>query len=248
MTLPVVSIITIVYNGAETIEKTIKSVAALSYPHVEYIVVDGGSKDGTVDLIQKYPSHIARWISEPDKGLYDAMNKGIDLATGQYLWFINSGDEAASPDILNQIFAQCADADVYYGNTMLIDANGQELGQRRLTPPEHLTWKDFKNGMRVSHQSFICKKSLAPKYNLAYRFSADYEWCLLILKKAQSICNTHLTISRFLEGGLTKKNIVPGLKERFRIMRQHFGLITTLLTHIPLGLKLVWFIIRHKRF
>ena len=121
MTLPVVSIITIVYNGAETIEKTIKSVAALTYPHVEYIVVDGGSKDGTVDLIQKYPSHIARWISEPDKGLYDAMNKGIDLATGQYLWFINSGDEAASPDILNQMFAQCADADVYYGNTMLID-------------------------------------------------------------------------------------------------------------------------------
>lgn len=245
---PIVSIITIVYNGVETLEKTIRSIAALTYPHVEYIIVDGGSTDGTIDLIHRHEKHFAHWISEPDKGLYDAMNKGIDLATGDYLWFVNSGDEAASVDVLDKMFAQCADADLYYGDTVVIDINGNELGKRRLTPPEQLTWKDFRNGMRVSHQSFICKKAIAPYYNLDYRFSADYEWCLLVLKKAKTICNTHTNLSLFLEGGLTKKNILPGLKERFRIMRQHYGLFATLLTHIALGAKLAWFVLWNRRF
>ncbi len=245
---PTVSIITIVYNGVETLEKTIRSIAALTYPYVEYIIVDGNSSDGTIDVIQRYQKHITRWISEPDKGLYDAMNKGIDLATGDYLWFVNSGDEVASADVLDKMFAQCFDADLYYGDTVVIDINGNELGQRRLTPPEQLTWKDFRNGMRVSHQSFICKKGIAPYYNLNYRFSADYEWCLLALKSAKTICNTHTNLSLFLDGGLTKKNILPGLKERFRIMRQHFGLLTTSLTHIVLGAKLAWFVLWNRRF
>jgi hypothetical protein len=102
--------------------------------------------------------------------------------------------------------------------------------------------------MRVSHQSFICKKEIAGYYNTNYRFSADYEWCLFALKKAKTICNTHMVLSRFLDGGLTKQNIVPGLKERFMIMRQHFGLVPTLLRHIVLGAKLIWFIVKNKRF
>ncbi|PZX19444.1 glycosyl transferase family 2 [Breznakibacter xylanolyticus] len=248
MTQPVISIITIVYNGAATLEKTIQSVAALHYKGIEYIVVDGGSRDGTLDIIRRHEASITRWISEPDRGLYDAMNKGIDLATGDYLWFINSGDEPASPDVIERMLTACPNADVYYGDTMMIDDNGQALGKRRLTPPAKLTWRDFRNGMRVSHQSFICKKTLAPYYNLQYHFSADYEWCLLVLKKSQHICNTQLVLSHFLDGGLTKKNIVPGLKERFRIMRQHFGLLPTIATHIPLGINLIGYILRHKRF
>ncbi|MFT3737144.1 MAG: glycosyltransferase family 2 protein [Breznakibacter sp.] len=249
MTKPTVSIVTIVYNGQVTIEKTIQSIAAQTYPNIEYIVVDGASSDGTMEIVKRYPSVVNKWISEPDKGLYDAMNKGIDLASGDYLWFINSGDEIYAPDTLQRLFS--ADrplADVYYGDTVMIDALGGEIGQRRLTPPKNLTWQHFRYGMRVSHQSFICKRHAAGYYNISYKFSADYEWCLLALKSAKSIENSHLILSRFLDGGLTKQNIVPGLKERFAIMWQHFGLIPTLWQHVVLGVNLGWFIIRNRRF
>lgn len=245
---PVISIITIVYNGIATLEKTINSIAQQTYSNIEYIIVDGNSTDGTVDLIKKYDSVISKWISEPDKGLYDAMNKGIDLATGDYLWFINSGDEIYNKDTLSNIFSSNTLSDIYYGDTVMIDENGEEIGQRRLTPPNKLTWKSFRKGMRVSHQSFICSTKIASHYNLSYNFSADFEWCLLALKKASSINNTHQTLSRFLDGGLTKSNIVPGLKERFKIMVEHFGYLSTLFFHMILGLKLGWFIMRNKRF
>lgn len=248
MQFPVVSIITIVYNGADTLEKTIQSIARQDYPHIQYIIVDGGSKDTTVDIIKKNNLVVTKWISEPDKGLYDAMNKGIDMATGDYLWFINSGDEIASSDTLSRVFATSPFADIYYGDTVMIDMNGNELGQRRLKPPVSLSWRNFRNGMLVSHQSFICKRSIAGHYNLAYRFSADYEWCLLALQQAKFVVNTQLVLSRFLDGGITKQNIFPGLKERFKIMRSHFGLIPTLFRHLILGIKLGWFILRNRRF
>lgn len=249
MSQPTVSIVTIVYNGQHTLGKTIQSIASQTYRHIEYIVVDGASTDGTMDIVKRYAQTVDKWVSEPDNGLYDAMNKGIGLATGDYLWFINSGDEVYAPDTLEKLFTVHETlSDVYYGDTVMIDAQGHEIGQRRLTPPENLTWKHFGYGMRVSHQSFICKRQLAGLYNLKYRFSADYEWCLLVLKKAQTIKNSRLVLSKFLDGGLTKQNIVPGLKERFSIMRQHFGFFPTLLRHVVLGTKLVWFLARHKRF
>ena len=248
MNQPRVSIITIVYNGISTLEKTIQSIASQTYKNIEYIIVDGSSTDGTVDLIKKYNSKISKWISEPDNGLYDAMNKGIDIATGDYLWFINSGDEIYSPETLTMLFTNNPLSDIYYGDTIMIDDQGAEIGKRRLTPPSNLTWKDFRKGMRVSHQSFICSTRIASKYNVNFRFSSDFEWCLMALKKADSVCNTNLILSRFLDGGLTKKNIVPGLKERFKIMTEHFGYIPTISSHFMLGIKLVWFIIFNRRF
>lgn len=243
-----VSIITIVYNGVDTLEKTIKSIVSQQYEAIEYIIVDGGSKDGTVELILQYESLVSKWISEPDEGLYDAMNKGIKMATGDYLWFINSGDEIYAPDTISQIFAQSSKADIYYGDTVMIDAQGQVIGERRLQPPEQLKWTDFKNGMLVSHQSILIARDIASLYNTRYIFSADFEWCLLALKKAETIINTKLIMSRFLDGGLTKQNIVPGLKERFRIMVKYFGLLSTLWHHIPIGIRFVKYIFKNKRF
>lgn len=245
---PVISIITVVYNGADTLEKTFRSVFAQTYPHIEFIVVDGGSKDGTLDLIHRYESRISYWISEPDNGLYDAMNKGIGFSTGDYLWFINSGDEIYAPSTLSTLFATLPHADVYYGETVVIDSRGNVIGNRRLQPPEHLTWKHFRKGMLVSHQSFIVSRKVVGLYNLRYRFSADFEWCLLALKKSQTICNTHMVLSRFLDGGLTKKNILPGLRERFAIMVQNFGFFPTVVRHLALGIRLLWYIVKHKRF
>ncbi len=249
-TLPKISIITIVYNGASSIEKTVKSIASQTYSNVEFIIVDGGSDDGTVDIIKRYVGSVTKWISEPDDGIYDAMNKGINLSTGDYLWFINSGDEAYSPDTLERIFnVSCSPFhDVYYGNTVMIDSEGNEIGDRRLTPPALLSWRDFRNGMLVSHQSIIVSKRVAPMYDTRYRFSADFEWCLLAMKNADKVVNTHQVLSRFLDGGITKQNIAAGLKERFGIMTRYFGFLPTLFSHLSIGYRFFLYLIKNRRF
>lgn len=245
---PFVSIITVVFNGELTLERTILSIMALEYDALEYIVVDGDSSDGTKDIIKRYSKSISRWISEPDKGLYDAMNKGLAIAKGDYVWFLNAGDEVARPGLLKHIFDLCSDADVYYGDTMIVDFEGREIGGRRLTPPETLTWRDFRKGMLVSHQSIIISTKVAGFYDLSYRFSADFDWVLRALKKANKIVYGRMIFSRFLDGGLTKRNILPGLKERFLIMTKHYGFFSTLFNHLPIALKFIIYLIRNRRF
>lgn len=230
--LPLVSIITVVFNGADTIEKTIQSVIRQTYPRIEYIIIDGGSKDNTLSIIQKYGSHIAFWLSEPDKGLYDAMNKGIAHAHGRYLWFINSGDLIHDDHTLSDILEHPGPyPDIYYGDTVIIDENGRELGERRLRPPKVLDWKSFRMGMLVCHQSILVSKKIAEKYNLIYKSSADFDWVIRALQKAGSINNTHLPLSRFLQGGMTKTKHSRALKERFLIMKHYYGLVSTLFFH-----------------
>lgn len=246
--LPLISIITITYNAEETLERTILSIIAQNYPAIEYIIIDGASTDGTCEIIRRYNQHITFWMSEPDNGLYDAMNKGLGKASGEYVWFINAGDEVFEPQTLQNIFKESPYADIYYGDTVMTNLQGEVIGSRRLSPPEKLTWKSFRKGMLVSHQSFIAARKLVQPYNLKYRYSADFEWCLVALKNAHNITNTHTTLSRFLDGGITKKNIVPGLKERFRIMIQYYGLLTTLIMHFPIAIKFILFLLRNKRF
>lgn len=248
MDYPKISIITVTFNDVRNLGSTIRSVKDLTYPHVEYIVIDGGSSDGSVELIKQNEEYISKWISEPDHGLYDAMNKGLDRASGDYLWFINAGDEPAAPDILEKVFEDKGKADIYYGDTMLIDGAGNEIGLRRLSPPEDLNWRHFRQGMLVSHQSFIPSRKVIKKYDLRFRFSADYDWCLYALRKASVIRNTHLVLSHFREGGLTKQNILPGLKERFRIMVENFGFLSTLAAHLVIAPKFFYFWMKNRRF
>ena len=245
---PTFSIITVTYNAGKVLEDTIQSVISQTYRNVEYIIVDGNSKDNTQEIIGKYSKHISKMVSEPDKGLYDAMNKGLQMATGEYVWFVNAGDEIASPTVIRDMFKYEPYCDVYYGNTVMTDMEGNVIGDRRLTPPDNLTWKSFKMGMLVSHQSFVARRVLCGKYDLKYRFSADFDWCIRVLRNSDFICNTDMTLSRFLDGGITKQNIVPGLKERFSIMCKYYGVLTTLLCHIPIGIKFLWFALTRGRF
>ncbi len=247
-TPPLISIITVVYNGEQTLEATIKSISSQTYSNIEYIIVDGDSKDKTIDIINRHSSVIDKWISEKDNGIYDAMNKGITMATGDYLWFMNSGDEIYDSTTLEKTFSNQSYSDIYYGDTIMIDDNGDMIGNRRLTPPDQLTWKSFKRGMLVSHQSFIAKKELANLYNLQYKYSADFEWCLTAMKKSKTIHNTNLILSKFLDGGFTKQNIIPGLKERFKIMVHYYGLLSTLYHHIFIAIKFFLFILKNRRF
>jgi len=247
---PKISVVTVVYNSAALIENTVKSIINQSYSHIEYIVVDGGSTDGTIDILNRYKKNISTLISEPDRGIYDAMNKGIRLATGDFLVFINSGDKFSSHDILEKIFSakESSSADVIYGDTDITDGEGNIIHSRRHRPPESLNWKSFKHGMLVCHQSFIARRSLVENYDLNYRYAADFDWCIRILKKSKSVYNSRQVVSLFLEGGQTRKTIVPGLKERFRIMRQHYGLVSAIFWNIILGVRFTWFVIRHRWF
>ncbi|MDF9830957.1 glycosyltransferase family 2 protein [Parabacteroides sp. PF5-6] len=241
MSTPVFSIITVTYNAAQWLERTLLSVLRQSYPHVEYLIIDGGSTDGTVELIEQYQSGIAYWISEPDRGLYDAMNKGLRRATGDYVLFLNAGDCLHTANTLQEITASLKKSvslpDVIYGDTQIVDAEGNSLGLRRLRPPRRLTWKSFRMGMLVCHQSFIARREIAPSYDTTYKLVADYDWCIQCLKKAKGIKNTRMILSDFLEEGLSTVQRKASLKERYAIMTKYYGPVSTLLLH-------GWFAIR----
>ncbi len=238
--MPKFSVITVTYNAAGVLEDTIQSVISQTYHHVEYIIVDGASTDGTMAIVDRYRSRIHTVVSEPDKGLYDAMNKGMALATGDYLCFLNAGDCFHEDDTLQQMVHTLHGTelpDVMYGNTAIVDAEGHFLRMRRLSPPDQLNWKSFRQGMLVCHQAFFAKRSLAVPYNLTYRYSSDFDWCIRVMKKAQSFHYTRLTVIDYLEEGLTTRHHRASLKERFRIMSRHYGLVSTLCYH-------AWFVLR----
>lgn len=234
---PQISIITVVFNGSSLIERTIKSVLVQTYSHVEYIIIDGASTDGTLTVIEKYRSKIHTLISEKDNGIYDAMNKGLSVATGDYVLFLNAGDELYSDSTIKEVFASSPDADVYYGNTAVVDEQRNVLGDRRLTPPSTLTWKSFKFGMSVSHQSFIAKRSLCGTYSLDYRLGSDIDWIITILKKAKKIVYTKTYISKFLEGGITSNKRTLAWKERFDVLSKHYGFFQNLGNHLYIGTR-----------
>ena len=239
---PKFSIITVTYNAEKVLEDTIQSVIFQTYRNVEYIIVDGASKDHTLDIVNKYHNRINKVISEPDKGLYDAMNKGIQLATGDYLCFLNAGDKFHDSETLQKIVHTLKGQelpDVIYGETAIVDEEGHFLHMRRLSTPAHLNWKSFKQGMLVCHQAFFVNRELAINhlYDLQYHFSADFDWCIRIMKKAKCLHNTRLTLIDYLNEGMTTKNHKASLKERFCIMAKHYGLISTILHH-------GWFVIR----
>ncbi|UKJ08052.1 glycosyltransferase family 2 protein [Solitalea lacus] len=245
---PVLSIITIVYNGAPFIERTLKSVTEQTYANIEYIVIDGASRDNTLDIIKNYQNNIALWQSEKDKGIYDAMNKGLQLATGDFVLFMNAGDCFYHPSTVESIFYENSLADIYYGDALVVDNENKSLGPRRLRPPEVLTWKSFRMGMLVCHQSFIVKRSIAPLYNLNYKIAADIDWCISCMKNAQQIKNTHLFISRYLAGGASWQNLKKALAERFEIMHNHYGLLSTIGSHIIIALRIITQKIRGTKF
>ena len=238
---PKFSIITITYNAASVIEPTLQSVLSQTYRNYEYLLIDGGSKDDTVAKAKASGITFAHIISEPDKGLYDAMNKGIALATGDYLCFLNAGDSFFAPDTL-QTIATAANKektlpDVLYGETAEVDAERNFVRMRRLKAPAKLDWRSFRHGMLVCHQAFYARREIAPLYNLEYRLSSDVDWCIRVMKRARKLVNVNAVVIDYLQNGLSIQNHRASLKERFRIMSRHYGLLPTIGRHL-------WFVIR----
>lgn len=232
---PLFSIITITYNAEKELPATLESVRCQTLTDFEHLIVDGASKDGTVALAEQSGIEQMSIVSEPDKGLYDAMNKGIARAKGDYLIFLNAGDAFHAPTSLQELADTIKAAgrpDIAYGQTQIVDANRKFIGMRHLTAPEHLTFDSFKQGMLVCHQAFVARRDIAEPYDLRYRFSADYEWCLRCLRKAKSCAYTGTTLTDYLADGLTDKNHKASLRERFDIMCQYYGTVPTLFRHI----------------
>lgn len=241
---PKFSLITVTYNAGAVLEDTIQSIITQTYKNVEYILIDGASTDNTMRIVERYRDHIHTVVSEPDQGLYDAMNKGLSLATGDYVCFLNAGDCLHEDDtLLGMVHSVAASheapcpPDVLYGDTALVDSEGHFLRMRRLTPPEHLTWKSFRHGMLVCHQAFFTRRAIAPHYDLRYRFSADFDWCIRVMKQARYLHNTHLTLVDYLDEGLTTRNHRASLIERFHIMCRHYGTVPTVMRHLWFALR-----------
>lgn len=245
------SVVTCTFNAASVLQRTLDSVLHQDYPGIEHLIIDGLSKDDTVKMAKDYKEksdkagtgHQVTVTSEKDNGLYDAMNKGISRATGTYIVFLNAGDVFPHKDTIDTIASSLADGEtlpgVLYGDTDIVDAEGHFLRHRRLRPPKNLTWKSFKHGMLVCHQAFYARTDIAkttPYNNRDYRFSADVDWCIRIMKECAlrklTLKNIDDVIVNYLDGGMTNKNHNASLKERFRIMARHYGLLQTILLHV----------------
>jgi len=239
LSAPKLSIITIVYNNVRDIEFTIQSVVQQTFRDFEYIIIDGKSTDGTLDVIQQYAAAIDHLISEKDKGIYDAMNKGLAQAKGDYVLFLNSGDALYDANTLTQVFASAADADIYYGGTKLINDQHEIIGDRRHKTPTNFHWKSFRYGMNICHQAIYVKRSLAEPYDLQYEMSADIDWVIRAAKKSSKNVYVGTYVARYLVGGLSKQRHQQSLKERYEIFKKYYGFLPNLWNHGIIALRML---------
>lgn len=201
-----ISIITVCYNSAETVETTIQSVAAQTYKNIEYIVVDGKSKDGTIVIIKKYENEITKWISEPDKGLYDAMNKGVAMATGDIIGILNSDDTFYNNTVLEEVakFHTNNNIDASVGNIVQHKENGNII---RRYSAQYWNPEKLKIGFMPPHPSIFFKTALFQQlggYNLGFKIGADYELITrFFLKNNISWKYSGITTTAMLVGGLS---------------------------------------------
>jgi len=250
MNKPVVSIITINYNNLEGLKATHQSVIAQDAQRTDYewLIIDGGSTDDSKKFIESNNEHIDHWVSEPDEGIYDAMNKGITTAKGDYLWFLNSGDrfhhEQSLQDVLSAI-EQNPNADVFFGDTDFVDEKYQSIGLiSELKPqkfPEKITKSSFRFGMNICHQSIIVRTAISPNYNLEFKQASDIDWILNVLELNPITHNVPGVLSDFQIGGSSTENSRKAIKERYEIFKNHFGFLPNILAH-------VWIVIRRVLF
>ena len=244
------SIITITYNAEQFLERTIKSILAQTDQNFEYIIIDGKSKDGTLQIADKYNNRVNKLISEPDKGLYDAMNKGLKNAKGDFVWFMNAGDEINDNQAVKKIYQAISyQTDVLYGDTFFVDNDGNIQGLRsEITPhrlQKDLKWQDMKLGMLVCHQAFIARKSIAPLY-MENNLSADVDWEIECLKRAKEVKYLDFVVAKYLTGGISNKQLKRSLLDRYEVLKKHFGLMGAITAHVQILFRGVRLMVKNR--
>lgn len=256
-----ITYVTITYNAAQVLKRTLDSVLQQDYPEIVHLIIDGASTDDTLKIVDDYIAqsnaagngHQVKITSEPDKGIYDAMNKGLRGVDGDYVCFLNAGDFLPAPDTARRIAEAVTNTHqptsttqlpaVLYGDTDIVDGEGRFLHHRRLAPPEKLTWKSFRQGMLVCHQAFYARTdfAIATPYDMQYRYSADVDWCIRVMKAAAKenvpLLNLHMVVANYTQEGQTTLHHRESLMERYRVMEHHYGRVQTLLLHC-------WFAVR----
>ena len=209
---PKFSIITVTYNAGQVLEKTIQSVISQTYRQIEYIVVDGGSKDNTLEIVNKYQEHISRVISEPDKGLYDAMNKGIKLATGDVIGLINAGDtyeEGAVPTAVRK-FAE-TNCDLLFGDLQIVTTKGRKMTKKAKQRTFYQTSRDW------NHPTMFVKTKWYRKYPFAGKgIHDDYAFYLKMRKQKRKIAVINQRMATFQMGGASNERNWKSVKRRIR--------------------------------
>ncbi|WP_135606164.1 glycosyltransferase family 2 protein [Methanococcoides sp. NM1] len=214
-----ITVITVVYNDIQHIEETINSVIDQTYDNVEYVIIDGGSTDGTVDVIKKYEINIDYWISEPDKGIYDAMNKGILKSTGDYVHFLNSGDTFYDMEVISKIVdvIRKKNVDLIYGKSLRLYENYKSISP--------ITIKKLKYGIMPSHQATFVDKSFLINmgcFDLQYKSSSDFDfYCRSYLSDCVYL-KLDIIIANFLSGGFSSNKAINYF-ETFHIIEKYFG-------------------------
>lgn len=217
---PLITIITVVYNGEGYLEETIKSVIEQDYHNLEYIIVDGGSKDGTLDIIRKYEHAIDYWVSEPDKGIYDAMNKGVALCSGEWINFMNADDYFCNSSVLSRIDFQ--DADFIYGNVLMQDDDyfvrlGGKLDLRML----------LRSSM-TRHQSVFVRRRIYRQlglFDLNYKIAADYEFSVRVFSNDYLCSYRNVDVACMRMGGVSDISFTASLNEKLAIIRKYAGMV-----------------------
>jgi len=218
-----ISIVTITYNSAKYLDDALQSISDQTYPDIESIVVDGGSTDGTLDIIRKRERTISTWLSEPDEGIAHAMNKGVALATGEFVYFLHSDDYLNSPTAIEEVARSLSGSSDIYLFDIFLEAAGQKTRHR---PRGLNTWTNFKTG--VFHQSAICRRSLFERighFDTRYRIAMDYEFFLRAYRQGVPVSQVNHVFSTMRLVGVSSQSDWESLSERFReektIHRQH---------------------------
>lgn len=248
-----ISYVTVTYNAAAVVQRTLDSVLRQDYPHIRHLIIDGASTDDTLKIVDDYVAcsnaaengHVVLVTSEPDNGIYDAMNKGLRSVTGDYVCFLNAGDFLPTDDTVSRIVEKLDSQQpaVLYGDTDIVDGEGRFLHHRRLAPPEDLTWRSFRQGMLVCHQAFYVRADFAMQtpYDTTFRYSADVDWCIRIMREAEKenvpLLNLHMVVANYTEEGQTTQHHRESLLERYRVMQRHYGVVQTFFLHC-------WFVVR----
>lgn len=238
--LPLISIITITFNAAKELPATLRSVKEQTFKNFEHLLIDGASSDETLMVARSQGISHLKIVSEPDNGLYDAMNKGLRLARGRYVIFLNAGDAFHSQETLDAYaLAARRKADIIYGDTVIVDNDRKIIAPRHHSAPKVLTFKSFTNGMLICHQAFMVRKAIAPYYDTDYRFSADYDWTIrcILAGNPKAFINLDMVTIDYLADGLTDRNHKESLIERFKIMCRHYGMTTALIKHLSFILR-----------
>lgn len=214
---PLISVITIVLNGKQFVEKTINSVLNQDYDNVEYIVIDGGSTDGTLDIIKQYKDKIDYFVSEPDRGIYDAMNKGIDVATGDWINFMNSSDCFFSNLILSDVFVNKQyQADILYGNHQVIYFHKTKLARTG-------NLKKLWQGPQFSHQSAFVRTNIhkANKFNITNKISSDFEFFYQAYNRELAFQYLAMSVANVSACGISDRQRVDSIVEHWKVVKKN---------------------------